>query len=183
MAPPHPWAALEMPILNRVKDFLILFSAFVRKKVTINENIVLQILCPGSGQQTPPKWPKIWKMKMTSQSLDMLFSSFFDAFCFSSSLVTGPSFMSILSLVLELWLFYKELTRNPEIGNTPVWVFPNIWRSGRVMDTWFGMNTSNRILVNAAKCEVIAFTVFELLRENQLGQKGGGKITPPSHPD
>ena len=86
-----------------------------------------------------------------------------------SSLVTGPSFMSISSLVLELWIFYKGLTRNPEIRNTPVWVLRNIWILGRVMNTKFGTNVSNRM----------SFTVFELSRENQLG----GKTTPLPHPD
>ena len=28
--------------------------------------------------------------------------------------------------------FYKRLTRNPEIGNTPVQVLPNIWRLGEL---------------------------------------------------
>ena len=57
---------------------------------------------------------------MTSQFSDMTSSSdFFDAVLFLlSSLVTGPSFMSIISLVLEF--FYKGLTRNSEIRNTPV---------------------------------------------------------------
>ena len=31
-------------------------------------------------------------------------------------------------------LFYKGLTRNPEIGNTSVWVLPNICRLGRVIE-------------------------------------------------
>ena len=69
---------------------------------------------------------------------------------------------------------YKGLTRNVDIGNTPIWVLPNIWRLEQVMDTKFGTNVSNRMLLNS---RVTAFTVFELLRENQLG--GGGKITPP----
>ena len=68
--------------------------------------------------------------------------------------------------------FYKKLTRNPEIGNTPAWVFPNIWRLEPVMNTKFGSNISNKILLNAAKCQGTAFTFSELLRENQ--QEGGG---------
>ena len=55
--------------------------------------------------------------------------------------------------------FYKGLTRNPEIGNNPVWVLPNIWRLGRVRSTEFGTEALN------------AFTVSELLRENQKGVK------------
>ena len=46
------------------------------------------------------------------------------------------------------------------------------------MDTKFGMNVSDKMLLNAAKFRVTAFTVFELSRENQLAG-GGGKITPP----
>ena len=45
--------------------------------------------------------------------------------------------------------FYKGLTRNPEIGNTPVSVLPNIWRLGQVGDTIFGMDVSNEMLLNA----------------------------------
>ena len=67
-----------------------------------------------------------------------------------SSLVTVTSFMSISSLVLELWQF--SFIRNPEIGNIPVLVFPNIWRLRRVKDTKFGTNASNKILLNATKC-------------------------------
>ena len=46
-------------------------------------------------------------------------SKFFDVVLFLlSSSNTGPSFMSISSLVLDF--FYKGLARNPEIGNIPV---------------------------------------------------------------
>ena len=41
--------------------------------------------------------------------------------------------------------FYKGLARNLEIGNTPVWVLPNIWRLGWVRDTKFGTNVSNEM--------------------------------------
>ena len=47
--------------------------------------------------------------------------------------------------------FYKGLTRNPEIGNTPAWVLPKIWRLEQVRDTKFGRNVSNEMLLNAAK--------------------------------
>ena len=67
----------------------------------------MQTLCPESGLRTAPNWPKIRKMTMTSQFSDMTSTSnFFDVVLFLlSSLVTGPSFMSISSLVLELWQF------------------------------------------------------------------------------
>ena len=89
---------------------------------------------------------------------------------FHINIITGSGIMTIF--------FYNALTRNPDMGNTPVWVLPNIWRLGRVMDTKFGKNVSNRMLLKAAKSRVAAFTVFELSRENQLG----GNITPLSPP-
>ena len=95
---------------------------------------------------------------MTSQLHDMTLSSiYFDNILFLlSSLVIGPSFMSISSLVLELWEF--SFLRNwPEIWKSEV--FPNIWRLGQVRD--------NEMLLNAQNAKVIAFTVSQLLRENQ----------------
>ena len=44
------------------------------------------------------------------------------------------------------------------------------------MDTKFGTDASDETLLNATKCKVTAFTVSELLRENQ--QWEWGKITP-----
>ena len=75
---------------------------------------------------------------------------------FHVNIITGSGVMTIF--------FYKRLTRNPEIGNTPVWVLPNIWRLGGVRDTLARMSLIMKI------ARVIAFSVFELLREN---------ITPP----
>ena len=64
---------------------------------------------------------------------------------------------------------YKGFIKNPEMGNTPVSVLPNIWRLGRVMDTKFGKDVSNEMLLQNAR--VTAFTVSEFLRENQQGVK------------
>ena len=79
---------------------------------------------------------------------------------------------------VETILVYKGLTRYVEIVNTPAWVLHNIWRLGQVRDTEFGTNVSNKMLLTAPKCQgYSAFTVFELLRENQLEV---GKIIPPT---
>ena len=56
--------------------------------------------------------------------------------------------------------FYKGLTRNPEIAKIQVWVLSNIWRLGRVNNNKFGMNISNKILQNAAKCQGCNFYHF-----------------------
>ena len=90
--------------------------------------------------------------------------------------------MSIWSLVLELWQFSfirdMGLTRNPEIGNTPVWVLPNTCRLGQVMDTKFGTSVAHKILLKAAKFQGYSSSCFWVIKGKPTGR--GGKITP--HP-
>ena len=62
---------------------------------------------------------------------------------FHVNIITGSRIVTIF--------FYKGLTRNLETGNTPIWVLPDTWRLGRVMDNKFGKNVFNRMLLNAAK--------------------------------
>ena len=136
-----------------------------------------------SGFRIAPNWSKIGKMTMTSQLYYMTSSSnFFDFFlCLLLSLVTVPSFMSISSLVLELWQFYF-IRDWPEIRkwNTPVWVLPNIWRLGQVRDTKFGTSVFNKMLLNATKCQGYSFYRFWVIKGKPTG---GCKITPAPHPD
>ena len=68
---------------------------------------------------------------------------------FHVSIITCSGVMTIF--------FYKRLTRNPEFGNTPIWVLPDIWRLGQVKDTTFGTNVTNKVLLNAAKCQGCIF--------------------------
>ena len=81
---------------------------------------------------------------------------------FHVNIITGSGIMTIL--------FYKGLTRNPEIRNIPVWVLPKIWGLGKVMGAKFGTNISNRMLLKLQSSRVIAFTVLELLIGNRLGE-------------
>ena len=71
---------------------------------------------------------------------------------FHANVITGSGIMTIF--------FYKVLTRNPEIGNTPVWALPYILRLGQVMDTKFGTNVSNKKLLNTAKFQGYSFYRF-----------------------
>ena len=114
-------------------------------------------------------------MSMTSQFASMTSSSnFFDVILFLlSSLVAGQSFTA--SGVTTVY-FYEGLTRNLEIGNTPLWVLPNIWRQVSYRYQ-IGTNVPNEILLNAAKYQVTAFTVFELL----IGNQQGGVKLPPTY--
>ena len=101
---------------------------------------------------------------------------------FLASLVTGPSFMSISLLVLELWQFpFMRLTRNSEIENTPVWTLPNICRLGRVWDTKCGMNVSNEMLVNSAKCYGYSFSCFSVIKGKPTGGERGTGLKFPPH--
>ena len=76
--------------------------------------------------------------------------------------------------------FYKGLTRNPEIGNIPVWLLPNIWGLGQVMNTKFGTNVSNRRLLNASNFQGYSFYRFWVIKGKPTG---GGGITLPPKPD
>ena len=88
---------------------------------------------------------------------------------FYVNVITGSGIMTIV--------FYKGLTRNREIGNTLVWVLPNTWRLGRVMDTKIGTILSNRILLNAAKIQGYSFYRFWVTKGKPT--VGAGKTTPP----
>ena len=101
-----------------------------------------------------------------------------------------------MSISLELWqfLFTKDLTKNPEIENTPGLRLSNLKRQGRVSDIEFDISVFNEKFFDAAKCFVVvfcisasyftlqkkkktlqnarfsAFTVSQLLREFQQGK-------------
>ena len=122
--------------------------------------------------------------KVLSQFSDMTSTSkVFDVVLFlMSNLVTGQNFMSISSLVMELWQFsfmrdWQEILKSeiqpseffPISGDWgKLWV-PNLARMSLTEFYWMLQNS-----------RVTAFAVLELLRENQLGRS---KITaPPTTP-
>ena len=121
---------------------------------------------------------------MTSPFTDMTSSSkcFEAVFFLLSSLASGPSFMSIPLLVLELWQF--SFIRD----------CPEIWRSGippsefwPISGDWGELGIPNLARLFLIKCywmlqnaRVTAFTVSELLRENQQGEgEVGEKLLLP----
>ena len=65
--------------------------------------------------------------------------------------------------------FYKGLTRNPEIRNTPVWVLQNIWKIGRVSNIKFSTNVSDKMLLNAAKFQGYSFYRSGVIKGKQTG--------------
>ena len=60
--------------------------------------------------------------------------------------------------------FYKGLTRNPEIRNTPICVLPYIWGLVWAANTKFSTNISNKMLPNAAKYQGYSFYRFWLIK-------------------
>ena len=90
---------------------------------------------------------------------------------FHVNIATGSGVMTIY--------FYKGLTRNPEIGNTPVWVLPNIWRLGQCRHTKFRTDVSKKMLLNATKYQGYSFYRFWVIKGIPTG---GGKIIPPPLP-
>ena len=89
---------------------------------------------------------------------------------FHVNIFTGSGIMTIF--------FCNGLTRNPEIGNTPVCVLPNIWRLGWVMDTKFGANVFNKMLLKAGKFQWYNFYRFWVIK----GKPTGGIKLPTPHP-
>ena len=154
-----------------VRDFLVLFSGFVRQKGTNTENITFAdsgIRPPGCSKLAKnPKNDKVVTIFWNDVIAKLFWRSFVSLVKFSYwskfhvNISTGSGIMTIL--------FYKGLIRNPEIGNTPVWVLPNIWRLGRVMDTKFGTNVSNRMLLNAAKFQGYSFYRFWVIKGKPTG--------------
>ena len=92
-------------------------------------------------------------------------------------LVIGPSFMSISSLVPELWQF-PFISDWPEIGKSKI--SPS--KFDPIYGYWGELEIPNLVRLSLMKCywiqqdaRVTAFTISELLRENhQEGMGGGG---------
>ena len=93
------------------------------------------------------------------------------------TLVTGPSFMSISSLFLESWQF-SFIRESPEIRKLEI----HLSEFCPVSGDWGKLWISNLARISLIECywmlqnyRVTVFTVFGLLRENQLGEGVKGK--------
>ena len=87
---------------------------------------------------------------------------------FSVNIISGSGVMTIS--------INKGLTRNMEIRNTPFWVLLNFWRLGRVRNTKFGTNVSDKMLLNAAEYQGYSFYRFWVIKGKSTG---GGERTLP----
>ena len=92
---------------------------------------------------------------------DVIVNFFYVVLFLLSGWVTGPSFMSISSLVLELWQFsfirdWPEI-RKSEIPPSEFCPISGDWDK-------FGTNVSNRMLLNAAKLQGYNFCMCSINR-------------------
>ena len=130
----------------------------------------MQTLCPESGLRTAPNWPKIWKIAMKSRFSDM--TNFFWRWFvylvkfsywskFHVNIITGSRIMTIF--------FYKGW---PEIRKSEIPPSEFCPISGDRGELWI-QNLARMSLIEfywmLQISSVTAFTVFALLRENQLG--------------
>ena len=114
---------------------------------------------------------------MTSQSADMTSCQFFWR-CFVPivEFTYWPKFLGNIitgSGVLTIF-FYNELTTNSKIGNTPVELCPISTDWGKLGIPNLARMSLIRFYWMQQKARVTAFTVTELLREDQQGGGGGG---------
>ena len=130
----------------------------------VNENVIPLGHSPGI------RLPDSWKLAMSRKKdndVTICWHDLIIKFCrvslvifsylskFHVSIISGSGFMTIF--------VYEELTRNPEIGNTPVWVLSNIWSLGKVRDTKFGTNVSNKMSLKLQNVRIeLLFIVFIL---------------------
>ena len=131
---------------------------------------------PEPGFRIAPNWSWIGKLTMALQFVDVRSSSFFFlcVWCcrvsfvkfsyrirFNINIITGSGVLTIF--------VYTGLTKNAEIGNTPVCVLPNICSLEQVRDTKFGTDVSNEKLLNAAKCDGDSFYCFLVIKWKPTG--------------
>ena len=96
----------------------------------------------------------------------VIFRFFYVDMFLLSSLVTCPSFMSILLLVLELWQFLSirdSSDRNPDTESTIAWVLSNTWSLGRVRHTNLARMSLLKHYWMLQTSRVTAFAISELL--------------------
>ena len=115
------------------------------------------------------------------KSLSVFFFFFFDVVVFLlSSLVTGPNFMSISLLVLELrqFLFIRDRPeiRKSEITPSVLCPISEDWGELRIPNL-VRMCPMKSYLMHAATCQVYSFYCFRVIK----GKPSEGKNMP--HPD
>ena len=68
----------------------------------------------------------------------------------------------------------------PQIGDTPVWILPNVWRLGQVRDTKFITDVSNKKVNKCCKMSRLQILLF--LSYYEKTSKWSKISPPPTHP-
>ena len=124
------------------------------------------------GFHIAPNWRKLekwqWRYNLLAWHHRQIFLKLF---CFSAQFSYWSKFPvnNITGSGVTTIYFYKRLTRNPEIINTSVWVFPMIWRVGQVRDTKFGADNSSEMLLYAAKYHGCSFYRLWVIKGKPIG--------------
>ena len=128
---------------------------------------------PDSGFCIAPNLPKIKKNAMTSQFADMALSPLFDVVLFRlSAWGTDLSFMSISSLIMELWQFSFERDW-PEIRKSekrPPEFCP-------ISGDWGKLEMPNLARMPLMKCYWMLQNYW-VIKEKPIPEGAGGGITP-----
>ena len=129
---------------------------------------ILKTICPECGF-----WIINGKNDVTIFWHDVIIKFFWRCFVFLVKFSYWSKFHVYIitaSGVMIIFL-YKGLAWNLEIGNTPVWVLPNIWRLEQVGDTKFGTNVSKKIWLDAAICHSYSFYRFWVIKGKPTGRE------------
>ena len=139
--------------------------------------LLKQTMWSESSLRTAPNWPKNVKNgnDVTIFRHDTNVKIFWLAWFLLSSLVPGPSFMSISLLVLESWHF-SFIRDWPEIRQLEVPLPEFSAMSGDWGKLW--IPNLARILVNAAKFQGCSSYRFWVIKGKPTGDGGGVKLLP-----
>ena len=146
----------------------------MRETVSVNENKVLQTII---------KLSNCSKMALNQKNAndvticwnDVIIIFYVAVFLLWSLLTGSKSHVNVINGSGVMTIFvYKELIRNAEIGNTPVWLLFNMWRLGCVRDTDLSTNVSNERLLNAEKDQ--GYSLYHFVKWKRTGVV---KITLP----
>ena len=136
-----------LPLLKAIVWELFFRSAFSFCKGVVNENITFTdhtsaIRLPDCSKfgHKLEKWQ--WRHNLSTWGHSQVFWHCHVSFV-KFSYWSKFHFIIIAGSRVMTNFFYKGLTRNPEIGNNPAWVLPNIWTLAQVSDTKFATNLSN----------------------------------------
>ena len=121
--------------------FLVLFSVFVRWKVTFDENVSFTDYASGIRLRDGFK---LVIHRKNSNGITICWHEIIVNFFVSLVNLSYWSKFHVIIITASgvmLIFFNKGLARNPEIENTLVWVLPNIWRLEWVGDNKLLLNT------------------------------------------